>query len=451
MEVKFNKLDAVNGEIVINLVKSDYEADLQKALKDYARKAQMPGFRPGKVPMPIIVKRVGSQLKAEAVERKFSEELQRYITAEKLNMLGQPLQSERQQTIDIESQDDFEFIVDIALAPEMKVSLTKRDKVAYYDIVVDDEKIDQQIEGMRRQAGHAESVEEYALGDVMRGELVELENGEPKEGGIVVEKTSILPQYFNDDAQKTLFDGAKKDSTVTFNPSVAYSGNDTEISSLLRIKKEEVGEHKGDFAFRIAEISRMVPAEVNQEFFDRIYGEGNIKSEEELRTRIKTEMQDQFVADSDYKFLLDVRTHVMGKLGKLEFPEKLLKRLMQANNPDKGPEFVEENFEKSIEELQWHLAKEQLLQQNEVKIENDELRQTAIQAARFQFAQYGMNNIPDDYLSQYAESMLKDERQRGALVERAIDTKLATVLKNVVTLQHKEVSLEEFNKLFETK
>ena len=162
-------------------------------------------------------------------------------------------------------------------------------------------------------------------------------------------------------------------------------------------------------------------------------------------------MQDQFVADSDYKFLLDVRTHVMGKLGKLEFPEKLLKRLMQANNPDKGPEFVEENFEKSIEELQWHLAKEQLLQQNEVKIENDELRQTAIQAARFQFAQYGMNNIPDDYLSQYAESMLKDERQRGALVERAIDTKLATVLKNVVTLQHKEVSLEEFNKLFETK
>ena len=236
---------------------------------------------------------------------------------------------------------------------------------------------------------------------------------------------------------------------MTFNPSAAYEGNEAELAALLKIEKEEAKNHTGNFSFEVAEISRFVPAELNEEFFNKVFGEGEVKSEEEARAKVKEQIQNLQVHDSDYKFLLDVRAYMENKVGQLEFPDELLKKIMKANNADKEDSFVEENYAKSIEELKWHLIREKMGKNLEIKVEQADLKEAAMQAARFQFAQYGMNNIPDEYLENYAQQMLQDKKHVQGLMERSIDAKLTEKLKGIVTLNHKSISSEDFAKMFE--
>lgn len=450
MNISLEKTGDVSAILTVKMEKADYEEKLQKALKAISHKAQIPGFRPGKVPFGLVKKMYGAQTKAEEVNKLLNDSLFGYIKDNKINMLGEPLSNENQQPQDIEKQDDFEFLFDIALAPDFKVELGKSDTIDYYDIAVDDAQIDEQIKQLAQRAGHPESVETYADRDILRGTLAELdENGQPKAGGLVVEKASLMPAYFKNDEEKKLFETAKKNDVLTFDPYEAYSDNEAELASLLKIKKEDVPAHKGKYSFQIDEISRFVPAEVNQQLFDQIFGEGKVKGEEEFRNKIKEGIANQHVADSDYKFLLDARAYAENKVGDLEFPTKLLKRIMKANNPDKGDEFIDQNFEKSIQELKWHLIKEQLVEANNIKVEDKDVKATAIQATRFQFAQYGMTDIPEEYVEQYAAEMLKKREQVNALIERCIDSKLTTALKSEVTLNHKTITVEEFKKLFD--
>lgn len=449
MNISLEKTGNVSAVITVKMEKADYEEKVSKSLKDISRRAQVPGFRPGKVPVGMVKKMYGGQAKAEEINKLLNDSLFTYIKDNKVNMLGEPLSSEQQKPQDIDSQDDFEFVFDIALAPEFKVELTGDDTVDYYDIEVTDEQVDAQIKQLAQRGGHPESVDSYADRDILRGVLAELgEDGQPKEGGIVVDNASLMPTYFKGDDQKKIFETAKKNDVITFNPSKAYEGSDTEIASLLKIEKDKVGEHAGDFSFQVNEISRFVPAEINQEFFDQMFGKDNVKSEEEFRQKIKGNLSTQHTADSDYKFLLDLRAYTEKKVGELEFPTDLLKKIMKANNKDKDEEFVEKNFDKSIEELKWHLIKEQLVEANAIKVEDKDIKATAIQATRFQFAQYGMTDIPDEYLEQYASEMLKKKEQVNSLVERCIDMKLTAALKNVVKLNHKTVSVEDFSKMF---
>ncbi len=396
MNISLEKTGNVSAVITVKMEKADYEDKLKQAIKNFSLKAQMPGFRPCKVPVSLVKKMYGPQAKAEEVNKLLNESLFNYIKDNKVNMLGEPLSSDRQQPQDIDNQDDFEFVFDIALAPEFKAELSNTDTVDYYDIEVTDEQIDAQVKNLCQRAGHPEAVEQYEERDILRGIIAELdENGQPKDGGIVVESASLMPTYFKNDAQKKIFDGANKNDVITFNPATAYDNNETELASLLKIAKEAVKDHSGDYSFQVNEISRFVPAEVNQELFDQIYGKGNVTSEEDFRSRIKETIATQHTADSDYKFLLDVRAYMEQKIGDLEFPEELLKRIMKGNNPDKGDEFVESNFAKSIEELKWHLIKEQLVEANNIKVDDKDVKATAVQAARFQFAQYGMTDIPE--------------------------------------------------------
>ena len=450
MDIKFDKVGNVSAQITITMVKADYEAHVTKSLKDYSHKAQMPGFRPGKVPMGLIKKMYGTAVKAEEVNKLLQNSLFDYIKNNKVNMLGEPLGSETQQPQDIEKQDDFTFVFDIALAPEFKAELSADDHIAFYDIEVSDDMIEKQLGALQQQAGHPAEVEEYQARDIVRGTLAELdENGQPKEGGIVVESASLMPEYFKSDDEKAKFEGAKKNDVITFNPTTAYEANEAELSSLLKVEKEDVANHAGNFSFQIDTISRFVPAELDQEFFDKAFGKDAVKNEEECRNKIKESIQALQLNDSNYKFLLDVRSYMENKVGQLEFPDELLKKIMKANNKDKGDDFVENNYAKSIEELKWHLIKEQLVEAQGIKVEDGDVKAAAIQAARFQFAQYGMNNIPDEYLENYAAEMLKHQQQVQALVERCIDEKLSEALKSVVTLDHKSISAEDFTKMFE--
>lgn len=450
MNIQFDKVGNVSAELTIRMEKADYEAKVNKSLKDFCQKAQMPGFRKGKVPMSLVKKMYGTQAKAEEVNKLLQDTLFNYIKENHVNMLGEPLGSEKQEPQDIEKQDDFTFIFDIALAPEFTAELTAADTVDYYDIQVDDDMITKQLDALRQQAGHPEDVEEYADRDILRGTLAELnEDGMPKEGGVVVETASLMPQYFKNDDQKNAFEGAKKNQVVSFNPNAAYEGNETELAALLKVEKDDVQNHAGNFSFEIHEISRFVPAELNEDFFEKVFGKDMVKNEEEARAKVKESIQNLQLNDSDYKFLLDVRAYLDSKVGTLEFPDELLKKIMKANNKDKGDDFVENNYAKSIEELKWHLIKEQLVKAHEIKVEDKDVKASAVQAARYQFAQYGMNNIPDEYLENYAQEMLKNQEQVQGLVERCIDQKLTEVLKSVVTLNHKEISSQDFAKMFE--
>ena len=449
MNISLQNVDKVSALLTVNIEKADYQEKVEKVLKTYRQKANIPGFRKGMVPMSLIKKQFGKSVTAEEVDRLMQEKVNEYIRENKVNMLGMPLPNEeKMQVIDFDTQEDFEFVFDIALAPEFKAEMTEKDTLDYYTINVSDEMVNSQVEMYAQRAAQYEKVNEYQDRDMLKGLLAELdEEGNTKEGGIQVEGAVMMPSYMKNDEQKAIFATAKVNDVLVFNPNAAYEGNEAELSSLLKIKKEEVAEMKSNFSFQVEEITRAVPAALDQALFDQVFGEGAVKSEEEFRNKIKEGIAAQFVADSNYKFLVDVRAYLMEKVGKLEFPDALLKKIMLLNNQDKGESFVEENYEKSIEELTWHLIKEQLTEANGIKIEQEDILNMAKENTRMQFAQYGMMNLPDEMLDNYAKEMLKKKENVEGLVNRAVEVKLAAALKAKVALNNKTVSMEEFNGL----
>ena len=449
MNISFEAPDKANGLMTITLEKEDYQGEVEKTLKDYRKRANIPGFRPGQAPMGMIKRQFGTSVKVDTINKMLGEKLYSYVQDNKIQMLGEPLPSEQQEQLDFEGDAPLTFKFDIAVAPEFKAELTAKDKVDYYHIKVDDKLVDQQVDMYQSRAGQYEKTEQYDAEqrDMLKGDLREV----GKEGGIEQSDIALMPQYIKVDDQKKLFDGCKLGDVITWNPRKAYPDNDAEVSAMLKIQKEEVKDHEGDFTFQVTEISRYVKHEVNQELFDQVFGDGNVKDEKEFRQKIADQISQQFLADSDYKFLLDVRAHMEKKVGKLEFPEAILKRVMLNNNKDKGADFVEKNFEASIKELGWHLIKEQLVAAQGIKIEDADLKAVAKEAARAQFAQYGMSNIPDEYLENYAQEMLKKRENVDGLVDRAVDVKLTAALKNVVKLNEKEITLEDFQKMLQEK
>ena len=450
MNITFENPDKVNGLLTITIEKEDYQEAVDKTLKNYRKKAQVPGFRPGMVPMGMIKKQYGTAVKVDEVNRLLGDKLMAYIRDNKIQMLGEPLPSDKQEPQDLEKDGPLTFIFDIAVAPEFKAELSDKDKIAYYSIKVDDKLVDEQVKMYAQQAGEFVKGDVFEGNDTLTGDLRQLdEQGNTLEGGITVDSAMVMPAYIKEASQKTLFDGCKAGDIITFNPKKAYPDNDAEVAALLKKQKDDVKELTSDFSFQVTEIRHYQPAEVNQQLFDRVFGEGSCADEQAFRQKISEQLQAQLVQNSDYKFLLDVRAYMEKKVGKLEFPEALLKRVMLNNNKDKGEDFVEKNFEGSLKELAWHLIKEQLVTANEIKIEDADLKAIAKDAVRQQFAQYGMSNVPDDVLEQYADEQLKKREQVEGFVDRAIDVKLSEKLKTVVKLDEKNVTLEEFNKLMQ--
>ena len=310
--------------------------------------------------------------------------------------------------------------------------------------------VDQQVKMYTQRTAKYEKVEDYQDNDMLKGLLAELdENGNTKEGGLQVEGAVMMPSYMKNDDQKAIFNGAKVNTVLVFNPSVAFDNNEAELASLLKVKKEDVAAHTGNFSFQIEEITRMIPGELTQELFDQVLGEGKASNEEGFRAQIKEAIAKQFEGDSDYKFMIDVRAYLANKVGKLEFADGLMKRIMLENNKEKGEEFVNENYDKSLEELTWHLIKEKLVEANGIKVEQGDITDMAKETTRAQFAQYGMINVPDELLENYSKEMLKKRESVEALVNRVIESKLGDALKAQVTLNHKAVSAEEFNQMFQ--
>ena len=450
MNVSLKNIDAVSGIVKLEIVKADYAEQVEKSLRNFRQKANVPGFRKGMVPMGMVKKMYGKHVLVEEVNKLVSENLFSYIRENKLNILGEPMPNESEQKpINFDTQEDFEFCFDVALAPEINITLSKSDKLPYYEVAIDDEMLNQQIDAYTANFGTYDKADEVEEKDMVKGTVAELENGSPKEGGIVVEEAVLMPAYMKDEAEKAKFVGAKVNSVVVFNPNKAYEGAEAEIASFLKVDKEAVAGITGDFSFEITEITRHQKAEMNQELFDKVFGEGVVTSEEEFKNKIKDALTDQFTPQSDYKFLLDAREVLVQKAGEMKFADDMLKRWLVAANENTTAEKVEEDFPKMIEDLKYQLIKENLVKSNNLKVEDADIEAFAKRVAQAQFAQYGMLSVPEDVLANYAKDMLKNKQTLQNIIDRAVEEKLAAWLKEQVELDVKEVSTEEFGKLFE--
>lgn len=448
MKVSFENPDKINGLLTITVEDDDYKAEVEKTLKEYRKTANVPGFRPGQVPMGMIRRRFGSAVKMDAINKVLGDELQKYIADNNIAMLGEPLASEKQQPQDLEKDGPYTFMFDIAVAPEFDIKLDANDTVDYYEVTADDTLIDSQVEMFASRMGQNVEADHYEDGDVLKGDLRQLDaEGNTLEGGLTVEAASVMPKYLKSDDQKKLFDGCKPGDIITFNPSKAYEGSNYELSSLLKVDREKVAEYTGDFSYQITSVQHFEKHAVDQELFDLTFGKDAVKDEKEFREKIAEGLKAQLALDSDMKFLMDVRKYAEDKVGQLTYPDSLLKRIMKQNNKDKDQEFIDKNYEPSIKELSWSLIRSKIAVALGVKIEDEDVKSAAREMAKAQFAQYGMSNVPQEYVDNYADELLKKKEAQQQFVDRAIDAKLVEALKGVVTLNKKSVSLDEFNKM----
>ena len=450
MNVSHQNTDNLNAVISIEISKADYQDKVDKSLRAYGQKANIPGFRKGKVPFSILTKMFGKSVRVEEINRLVSEALYNYIRDNKLNILGEPMTAE-DMTVDLDAQDDFTFRFDVALAPELNVKVDKSIKVPYYTITVDDDMVKRQDESFRARFGKQVSVDESTdEKDLIKGSMVELSSdGTPLEGGIAVESTIVSPNYFKSDDEKAKFAGVKKGDKVVFNPSKSCNASVAELASMLNIDKEKAANVTSDFEMTVTDITHLQPAELDQEFFDSVFGKDTVKTEEEYLAKIREMIAHQLVPESDYRFSLDSRAAIEKAVGDFELPDAFLKRWLLATDKERKAETIDDDYSRMVPDLKWQLIKEQIVKQFDIHVDDNDLKAMAKRVAASQFAQYGMTGVPDDVLERYGNEMLSNKDTRSRLINQATEMKIQTAIKESVTLNHKEVSMEKFQKLFE--
>lgn len=453
MNFTLEKQDALNGTLTVEIAPEDYNENYTKSLKQYAKQVNMPGFRPGHVPMNLVKRRFGQGILAEEIERLLRQETQKYLKENKVDILGMPLASEDKEEVKIEEGASFTFTMDLAFPPAFDVALGKDDTLPYYEVTVSEEQVSRQIEMYRQRGGSYDKVDSYQDNDMLKGTISQLDaDGSPKEDGVNKEGVVMLPKYFKNEEQKAIFATAKQDDVIRFNPAQAYDNSPAELASLLGVDKEKAAEYTGDFNFQITEITRFFPGPLNQKLFDEVFPGGEVKTEDDFKTKIKEQIEGQFKEDSRYKFQIDLRKYLLEKVGKLEFPEEKLKRIVLLNMEDSSEEERKkqlDNFGQSLEALSWELIEEKVAKQFGVKVEEKDIHETARETVRAQFAQYGMVNIPDEYIEDGAKRMLGNAKELEKLAHISMDRLVAAAAKEAVTLQPKQVTSEEFGKLFD--
>lgn len=447
MDVKFDRLNDVNGRITVTLEEADYADKVKKQLKDIARNHAEPGFRPGKTPAGLIQKKYGTAVKYDVVNKAVSDALYDYVKENKLPVLGNPV-PERNENFDI-NDTAFTFVFNVGLAPEFDTHVNKDLKVPYYTIEVTDEMIDNQSNGLRRRMGEqvkGDTVEPDAL---VKGAIVELDaEGKPLEGGVTQENGILAPKYFKGEDQTKLFDGKHVGDTVVFNPWNTCEGNPTELSSMLNIDKNDVEAHKGDFSMEIKEIIVLRPAELSQEYFDQVFGKDKVHNEEEYRAALKEMIANQLRADSNYRFTIDAKEAIMKAVGDIDLPDDILKDYLKMQNEALTDETLEKEYEEARPQLVWQIIRDRVAEQLQIKLEEADIRNVARLMARNQFAQYGMTSAPEESINHLADEILKDQKSRDRLVDQAFDMKLYEGIHGAVSLDDKTVSVDEFNALF---
>jgi trigger factor len=449
MNISKENTDELNAILHVKVEQTDYEEKVSEVLRDYRRKASVDGFRPGKVPMGLIKKMYYTPVLVDEVNKLVSESLFNYLKDEDVKILGEPLPHKDQDAkIDFAKDTEFEFKFDLGLAPELNLEVTSKDKIPYYKIKVDKKQQEEYKDSLLQRHGEFTAVDQAGDNELIKGLLVKVDKeGQEVENGIRVENISMSLEMMKDDDQKILFSGTKAGDEVVFDVKKAFP-NDTELASLLRIDKAEVPLLEGTFKCVIDEVNKFENATVGQELFDKVYGEGEVKTEEEFLERISEEIALNYERESEYRFMVDAR-EAMIKKAKLDLPVEFLKRWMVETNENITEEQINEDFEKYEDDFRWQLIKEYLLKQQEIKVTEEEALEAAKGMALNQYMQYGISNVPEDYLENYAREMMSKPEESRKFYEQKGEEKLIAYIKSVVKVDEKEVSSEKFRKLYE--
>jgi trigger factor len=448
MNITRENIDAVNAVLKVDIEKADYEKTVADQLKEYRQKAVIPGFRPGKVPDGLIKRKYRIPVLVEEVNKLLTKQLSQYLVDEKLNILGEPLPNEEQQkSINWETDENFEFVFDIALAPEINISLDKQNEFNYYKIAVSDEMIDKQVEMAQSQMGQNLPDEEIGDKSSVRGNFVQLnDSGDELENGIRAEEVLIAIDIIKNDEIKNSFIGKKSGEVVVFDPVTAFE-NRNEIKRMLKIKQEEADVLNSNFSFTVTEILRFEKAELNEDFFKKLYGkETDVLTVEDFRNRIKTELEGNLIYSSNQKFAIDAHDKLIEQAN-IVLPEIFLKRWLIAINKELTPEQIEKEFDAFISDLKWQLIKDKISKENEITVSEEEVQVFAIQMARAQYNQYGIYDIPEEQLESFGKRILAKPEESERIYKRLNESKVIGVIKDKVSLLEKEVSQEEFNEI----
>lgn len=445
MEITQNNMDALNAEVKIKLEQSDYLPQYESALSNYRKQVNMPGFRSGKVPLGLVKKQYGQAILAEEINKVLSKALMDHIEDAKLRILGNPLPKENEDLKgDWQNPDSFEFEYEIGLAPEIDIKLKKK-AFNYYVIKVDDKLIDQQVKDMTRRYGQLSDPEESGDQDLLMGTFVELdEKGEIKEGGLMHDATISL-EFIEDKNIKKQLVGLKFGDKVVVDPH-KVSKNHDDLARMLDITHEQTHDIKTDFQFTINEIKRLTPATLNQELFDKVFGEGNIADETAFRARIQKDLEEMFSKDSDRLFKRDFSKELIEQINP-KLPEAFLKRwIAVANENPLSQEQIEAEFPQYAQSLKWQLIEGEVAKANEIDVSMEEISNHAVSMIAQQYAQYGMP-LQEEHLKTLAANTLSNDKERQQIADILYEDKVIDVLKEQATIKEKKVSYDEFLKL----
>lgn len=448
MNISQEKKDSLNAVVKISLSPADYQPKVDKAIKEQAKKAQLPGFRKGMVPAAHIKKMYGKNILVDEINTLLSDSLNKFIEEEKLEVLGQPLpkMDEGTKEYNWDFNDEFEFAYELGLAPDFSVEFSSKDKLTQYVIKVDDETLASRIKNIRRAYGKMTNPDVSADDDVLYSELVQLSpDGSVFEGGISNTTSVRLDQIKNEEVKKSLI-GLKKGDEVTIDLQKAFDNDAAKVAGLLKIEEDEAAELKSSFKLTVKNVNRLDEADLNQEFFDKLFGEGVVTTEEGFREKITEELETMMLQDSERKLQNDIYNYTLDKV-QFELPDEFLKRWLKATNEKLSDEELEGGYNDFAKNLKWTLLANKVIVDNKIEIKYDEVFAYAKQSLNNQFRMYSQQSLSEEQLAQYTVQYLQDKENANKIFEEVKAVKVFDYIKSVITLDKKEILFTEFNKL----
>lgn len=446
MNIELQKTGELTATVKIDLSPADYEEKVLKVLKDYQRKAQMPGFRPGKVPFGLTKKMYGQAVTADEINKLLGESLDSFIREQNLDLLGNPLaNTEKTPQIDFSEPAEMSFYFDLGLSPQFELKLDGKSGVIYHRIEVSDEIARKYMDDLRRRNGTLTDVEVSEKGDMLKGDFAELDtDGTLKPEGIT-SSGSVNPELFKDEAIQALFAGVKTGDVVKFNPMQA-SGNATDVAAMLGISKEQAETLNAEFNFTVTGISRMIPAEMNADFFEKIYPGIEIADEAALLEQIKKDAAGSFVGESDKKFFNDAIKYLI-ESSAIELPDEFLKRWLVDVNQDKlSAEEVEKNYDDYARSMRWQLIENRLIREHNIQVSEEEIRDVF----RNYFQRPGSAEMDEDMkmrIDGIVDSFMKNKEDVRRINDQLFEQKILAFLKENIQSKEQTISYEDFAKL----
>ncbi len=443
MEVTLEQTADLEGFIVVKIDEADYADRVKKELKEIGNTRQIPGFRKGHVDMAQLRKRFGNEVKAHVLNEVAADAALKYVEDNKLDLLGQPIPADNGQ-IDL-SEKDYTFRYEIGLAPELNIDLANA-TLPFYNIEVTDQMIDEQDKSLRQQAGEQVPAQEYAERALVKGSIMQLnEDGTVKEGGIQVTDGILAPFLFKSEDQAKKFEGTKVGDKVIFNPFATCDGNEAELASMLHIDRDKVEEARGDFEINISEFIVNKPAELGEAFYTKVFGADRVHNEEEYRKAVKDMIAQALQPNSNQLFTRQAEDYLMETYGEgMPLPLNFLAKFLARTNSELKEEDVPGLLERSIPGIKWEIIENKVAEKLGVKVTEDDVKAAARTYGMQQLQQYGMAHMADQMLDYFTDNMLKDEKQRRQLVRMAFNGNLFHAIHNIVKLDEKTISLDEF-------